>query len=181
MKASIMLMALLLLATSISPVHSSEQASEPSAQLSLPKSKEVSTSDVRVVALQNVFKKYSSPLLPYSRLYVQYADIHGIDWKLLPAISGIESTFGRRHVEGTHNVYGWGGGYIYFKDWEDGIEHISRSLKEKYIERGADTIYKIGPIYAPPSKTWAWKVTYFANEINREYIELTSKNQTLTL
>jgi len=181
MKARIALMALLLLAISVSSVYASEKTSESSAKLSLPQSKELNASDMRVLALQNVFRKYNSPLVAYSRYYVHYADLNGIDWKLLPAISGIESTFGRHHIEGTHNVYGWGGGSIYFKDWEDGIAHISKQLREKYVDRGADTIYKIGPIYAPPSTTWAFKVSYFASEINKEYIELASKKQTLTL
>lgn len=179
-KKSIALVAFLL-AMSVSSVYASEHTSQTSAKLRLHKSKELGTSDMRVLALQNVFRKYNSPLVSYSRHYVHYADLNGIDWKLLPAISGIESTFGRHHIAGTHNVYGWGGGYIYFENWEKGIEHISKALKENYINRGADTIYKIGPIYAPPSQTWAWKVSYFASEINQEYLKISSEKQTLTL
>jgi len=168
-----------LLTISIAPKASAfEKQAGNSAQL-ISYNKGLNESDKRVLALQNVFKKYNSPLTPYASYYVKYADNYGVDWKLLPSIAGLESYFGRFLVPDTHNAYGWGGGYIYFEDWEDGIETINRSLKKNYIDRGADNVYKIGPIYAEAGH-WSSSVSRFMNEINIEYITL-SKPQLSTL
>lgn len=129
--------------------------------------------DLRVKALENIFTKYNSPLVPYAKDYVLYADKYGIDWKLLPSIAGIESTFGRYMIPGSHNAYGWGGGYIYFNSWEEGIEHINKSLRENYIDRGAKTVYEVGSIYAEASH-WPSKVSLFMDEIAGEYISISS-------
>lgn len=138
------------------------------------------TSDMRTVALQNVLRRYNSVLTPYAPAYVKYADKYGVDWRLLPAISGLESYFATFYVPGTYNAYGWGGGYIYFDSWENGIETINRALREKYINRGADDVWSIGPIYAE-NPAWSERVNYFIQEIDREYVKLTTLSLVPTL
>ncbi|MBI4999188.1 glucosaminidase domain-containing protein [Candidatus Gottesmanbacteria bacterium] len=121
--------------------------------------------DIRVEKLRKFLKFYNSLLLPYSQLFVNEADEYGLDWRLVPAITGVESTFGKQIPFNSYNAYGWVNGAYYFKSWEDSIEIVSKTLKENYIDRGADTVEKIAPIYAPPSKTWAWKVAYFMEKL----------------
>src|SRR3972149_11598763 len=58
-----------------------------------------------------------SPLAPYSREFIRIADKYGLDWKLLPAIAGVESTFGRFIPFGSYNAYGWHNGKYYFNSW----------------------------------------------------------------
>lgn len=128
--------------------------------------------DVRVRALKNVLQKYDSILVAEAEHYVRSADTYGIDWRLLPAIAGLESSFGRHYMPGSYNVYGWGGGHIYFDSWADGIDTISKSLSERYYARGADTVWTIGPIYAE-SPTWAVRVNSFMAQIDSEYNRLT--------
>jgi hypothetical protein len=123
--------------------------------------------DGRVVALRAFLEKHDSPLAPYAADFVASADAYDVDWRLLPAISGVESSFGKRLIPGSHNAYGWGGGYIYFRDWEEGIETVNRSLRRRYLDRGADTVDEIGPIYAEASD-WASKVKYFMEKIDEE-------------
>lgn len=130
--------------------------------------------DLRAQALKNVLEKYKSPLADSADEFVSYADKYFIDWRLLSAISGVESTFGHSMIDGSHNAYGWGGGRIYFTSCEDGINKISKSLRENYYERGADTVYKIGPIYAA-NPHWAARVSVYMDEIDREYFELNTK------
>ena len=84
---------------------------------------------------------------------------------MVPAITGVESTFGKQIPTNSYNAYGWANGAYLFESWEQSIDHVSQVLKEKYVERGLDTPYKMGPVYAPPSKTWASKVVYFMNQI----------------
>lgn len=180
MKKIIVLIAFLL-AVSIFPQTteaSAKQAGSSAALLNpIPQIKTVTT-DNRVLALQAIFKKYNSPLEPYAQDFVSEADKYGVDWKLLPAITGLESTYGNAYLEGTYNVYGWGGGLIGFKNWDDGIDTVMKALKTQYMAKGAQTVYQIGPIYSE-SPTWAVRVNNFMNEIEAEYVE--QSNQTLAL
>src|SRR3989344_1584062 len=129
------------------------------------------TLDTRTKAVRNVFKKYNSPLIDQAAFYVKYADEFDVDWKLLPSIAGLESTFGRFLMPGSYNAYGWGGGRIYFESWEDGIKIINKAIRENYIDRGATDVWSIGPIYAE-SPTWSVRVNSFMQEINEEYLKL---------
>jgi len=136
--------------------------------------------DSRVMALEKVFAKYNSPLVPLAQTYVDTADKYGIDWKLLPAISGLESSFGVYLMPNSHNAYGWGGGYIYFNSWEEGIDKINATLKSNYYGRGANTVWTIGPIYAE-SPTWAVRVNSFMEQIAFQYSQIESKKVALTI
>lgn len=172
-----------LLAVSILPkttsAHTPLEVHNLSAQLAQADVNSVDT-DLRVVALENIFKKYNSPLQGQAKYYVYYADKNGVDWKLLPAISGLESTYAKFMMPGSYNAYGWGGGHIYFDSWEDGIDTITSALRKNYYDRGADTIYEIGPIYAEADH-WPATVTKFADEINSEYVRLQSSKLTLSI
>ena len=138
------------------------------------------STDARVIALTRVFEKYNSPLAPFSQAYIDTADKYGIDWELLPAISGLESSFGNAQMPGSYNSYGWGGGHIYFKSVEDGIDVVLSGLKKNYIGRGATTVESIAPIYSE-SPTWAPRVRRFMNEIDTQYSRVKTHNLILTI
>jgi hypothetical protein len=122
--------------------------------------------DYRVANLENYLESYNSPLSEYSIDFVAYADEYGLDYRMVPAISGVESTFGKRVPKNSYNAYGWANGEYRFTSWEDSIEHVSMTLKTKYIDRGATSITKIARRYAPPSATWASNVKYFVGKID---------------
>jgi hypothetical protein len=134
-----------------------------SAQLS--KFSQYELTDPRVGQLRAFLDQYNSPLAEYAEVFVAYADMYDIDWRLVPAISGVESTFGKRIPANSYNAYGWANGNYAFTSWEDSIEIVSRTLKERYIEKGALSINQIARRYAPPSSTWAGKVKYFMKKI----------------
>ena len=69
--------------------------------------KESSDIDYRVVSLKRFFEKYDSPLADYAEKFVKEADKYNLDWRLVPAISGVESTFGKRIPYGSFNAYGF--------------------------------------------------------------------------
>lgn len=175
MRQLILLVALLLV-TSLFPTHiQAAPNAASSAALTPLKIGEKEALDYRVSALESVLNKYKSPLAPYAKTYVQAADKHGVDWRLLPSIAGLESSFGKHYIEGTYNVYGWGSGRIYFDSWENGIDHINKTLRANYMDKwGAKNVWEIGPIYAE-SPTWAVRVDKFMNEINSEYLAISSK------
>lgn len=122
--------------------------------------------DYRVVNLENFLAKYNSPLKDYAGEFVYWADTYNIDYRLVPAITGVESTFGKRIPQNSYNAYGWANGDYSFKSWQESIATVSGTLKTKYMDKGADTIPEIARIYAPPSSTWAGKVKYFMGKID---------------
>lgn len=144
------------------PILAYSGTAEPSAILS---SFEAQKTDQRIVQLREFLAHYNSPLEPFAADFVTIADKYGVDWKLVPAISGVESTFGKFIPYGSYNAYGWANGNFYFQSWPDSIEIVNKTLREKYIDRGADTVEKIASIYAPPSRTWARNVLYFIDKI----------------
>jgi hypothetical protein len=125
--------------------------------------------------LESFLKSYNSTLSKYAEIFVEKAHEYGIDWRLVAAIAGMESTFGKHMIPGTYNAYGWASGIYKWSSWEDSIAHVSRVLGEKYYGRGLNTPAKIAPVYAPPSKIWAKTVGYFMEKIENgsTKIELT--------
>src|SRR3989304_2388134 len=126
----------------------------------------ISSNDARVLTLRKYLVGHKSPLAEYAEEFVAASDKYGLDWRLVPAISGVESTFGKRIPKGSYNAYGWANGEYKFKSWEDSIEVVSQTLRTKYIDRGAPSINKIARRYAPPSTTWARNVRFFMYKID---------------
>lgn len=122
--------------------------------------------DYRVYSLQNYLESHNSPLSEHAESFVEYADTYNLDYRMVPAITGVESTFGKRIPHNSYNAYGWANGEYRFVSWEDSIGHVSMTLKTKYIEKGAASISKIARRYAPPSKTWGNNVKFFMKKID---------------
>ena len=119
------------------------------------------------LVIKRVLERYNSPLVDTVDGFMNACITYDLDCYLLPSIAGVESTFGKFIAPGTHNPFGWGGGYIYFNSWEDGYMAVGKGLRENYINQGATDVYSIGPIYAA-SPTWADKVMYFKNVFEQE-------------
>ncbi len=99
--------------------------------------------DPRVTTLAAFLAQFNYPLSPYAYNFIESADKNGIDWRLLAAIAGIESTFGKHIPYGSFNAYGWSNGNYRFQSWEQSIEYVSAYLKDKYYERGLNTPHSI--------------------------------------
>ena len=125
----------------------------------------VSIADTRVDTLEKFLEKYNSPLAPYSEVFIDTADKYELDWRLIPAITGVESTFGKRIPSNSFNAYGWANGEYKFTSWEESIEIVGKALRTKYEDKGAVSINQIARRYAPPSSTWAGKVKFFMRKI----------------
>ncbi len=119
--------------------------------------------DLRANHIRNFLVKYNSPLVPYSRYIVDLADKYEIDWKLVVAISGVESTFCKAIPYNSYNCWGWKNGKHSFDGYPDALEKVSKTLGNRYYQRGLDTPETIAPVYAPPSSTWAGNVRFFMN------------------
>lgn len=125
--------------------------------------------DERIDRLRTYLSLHNSPLVDESAHFISEADRLGLDWKLVVAIAGTESTFGKRVPKGSYNAWGWGiptgaQSGLAFDSWKEGITRVSEGLKNRYIVRGATTVEQIGRIYAA-SPRWAGNVRFFINAI----------------
>lgn len=124
--------------------------------------------DKRARILQSYLAKYNSPLQDQAQNFIEAADIYKLDWKLVPSIAGVESTFGK-FIPGGYNAWGWGvygNQAIYFKSWKEGIFTVSEGLRKNYFDKGLTNPYIINKVYAA-SPTWGAKVSYFLNDLEQ--------------
>jgi len=133
----------------------------------------VASMDGRAAALSKYLRDQGSPLTQYSELIVRQADIYKLDWRLVPAISGIESRFCRITPVDTNNCWGWrggpGGSWQKFEDYGVGVKVITERLALGYgVELSP---YEIEPAYCPPcaasGHSWAHAVTQYMGEMSR--------------
>lgn len=117
-------------------------------------------------AIRKVLKKRNSPLVDSTPAFIKSCIDHNLDCYLLPSIAGLESSFGQALLPGSNNPFGWGGGYILFKDWEEGIDTVAAGLNKNYVSRGAVTVEQIGVKYSE-SPTWAPRVRAFMEQFRR--------------
>lgn len=125
--------------------------------------------DERIDQLRAYLTLHNSPLSDEAPHFISEADRLGLDWKLVAAIAGAESTFGKHVPSGSYNGWGWGiptgaQSGIAFKSWKQGITTVSEGLKYRYVNRGAVSVEQIGRIYAA-SPRWAGNVRFFLNQI----------------
>lgn len=124
--------------------------------------------DERTKILQAYLAKYNSPLQNNAADFVEAADTYSIDWRLVAAISGVESTFGKR-TPGGCNSWGWG---VYgtkalkFNSCKDGIYTVSEGLKRNYIDKGLTEPLSMNRKYAA-SPTWGVKVNFFLRDMDK--------------
>ncbi len=129
--------------------------------------------DARPLIVKRYLSARKSPLAPYAKVLVDTADKYGVDWRLPIAIAGAESTFGRTYPPGSYNFWGYGiheRGTKHFSSFEEGIERVTRYLKEEYYEQGLVTPEQIMTKYCPLSidkgGSWAKTVSYFMQELS---------------
>lgn len=133
--------------------------------------------DGKAKILAKYLARYNSPLEYHAQDFIDASDAFNLDWRLLPAIAGVESTFGK-HIPGGYNAWGWGvygTQAIYFQSWRDAIFTIGQGLRENYLNKGLNDPYAINRIYAA-STTWGSKVSFFMEDMNRFANEFEAEN-----
>lgn len=121
--------------------------------------------DTRIAQLQGYLETRKSPLAQSAKHFIAEADRLGLDWRLVAAIAGNESYFGKLIPRNSNNAWGWA---VYtgmtdgrhFTDWNEGITVVSEGLKHNYIDSGLVTIDQIGRRYAA-DPGWSSKVKHF--------------------
>lgn len=129
---------------------------------------EINPADARVANLQAYLRKMNSPLFEYADKIVYYSDQNNLDYRLIVAIAGQESTFCKFIPNESYNCWGWG---IYgdqvlrFENYEDGIKTVAKGLKDNYVDKGLITTEDIMKVYTPSSNSWAAAVRHFFHRI----------------
>mgnify|MGYP001547373333 CR=1 FL=1 len=140
--------------------------------------------DIRISTLESFFEKYNSPLKNHAKTFVETADLYNMDYKLLPAISCMESTCAKKIIPNSYNPFGWGiygNNYIAFDSYDHAIKTVADGIFKGYISKGLDTVEKMAPVYTPPNYNhWMSGVNYFIYDIKeferiQEIEELKSK------
>jgi len=132
------------------------------------------TIDPRVHAMNKFLSDFHSPMANSAETFVREADKHGLDWRLLASISGVESAFGNIIPRGTNNAWGWRGvnrndrGWSIFSTWDSAIIHITERFASGYGT--TMTPFEIEPIYCPPcgespEHAWANGVTRYMTQL----------------
>lgn len=133
-------------------------------------------STVKAEARPIVLKKYlqyrQSSLATHSDLILEASDQYNLDWRLLTAIAGQESTFCRTIPNDSYNCWGWAVTENFtkkFSSFDEAINRVARGLKEDYLNQGLETPEEIMTKYTPKSLenggSWAKGVEYFMWEL----------------
>ncbi len=123
--------------------------------------------DRRADKVAALLAKYNSPMIGSAKKFVEEADEHGLDWRLLVSIAGMESCFGKYVLPNSYNPFGWGGGYMYFKSWDEIIATVSEELGTKWSKWTGLGLEQMAPTYCPPNwRNWVVGVRKFMNELD---------------
>ena len=124
--------------------------------------------DSRCQALRNFFLRYRSPLENLAIVFVRTADEHRLDWRLLPAISMVETSGGKHGTPS--NIFGWNSGKTRFASAEVGILFVASRFAQSPIYAGR-TALGILRRYNPAREAYPPKVIHFMKELSAERVE----------
>jgi hypothetical protein len=132
-------------------------------------SSSIESADARPQIVKNYLSAYDSPLTPYASFIVQEADKYSLDFRLTTAIAQQESNLCKVIPAETYNCWGWGihsKGTLGFNSFQEGIDEVSKGLRENYLDEGLSTIEEIMSKYTPLSNgSWAQGVNKFMSEM----------------
>ena len=129
----------------------------------------VGASDARDEIVRNYLERWNSPMSHLSEYIVQMADKYDLDYRLITAISQQESNVCKIIPPESYNCWGWGihsEGSLGFSSYEEGIETVSKGLREEYLNKGYKTVEEIMSKYTPMSNgSWANGVNTFMTDM----------------
>ncbi len=87
--------------------------------------------DLRLEILHRFFTASGCPAADYAAVFLEAADNNGLDWRVLPSISFIESTGGK--AAAGNNLFGWDSGRATFATPAAGIHKVAYMLAHSAI------------------------------------------------
>jgi len=104
--------------------------------------------DVREAILRRFLKEKRSPVESYAGTFIQEADSHKLDWRLLPSLAFVESGAGKRNRR--NNLFGWDNGARRFSTATEAIHHVAEALAEARAYKGKDISGKLAAYNPAP-------------------------------
>ena len=102
--------------------------------------------DPRMLRVKQFFEQRDCPAHVYADDFIQAADRNDLDWRLLPSLSFIESTGGKKAYN--NNMFGWANCKQRFRSTREGIYTVAANLGTSRIYR-AKNIDQILRLYNP--------------------------------
>ena len=99
--------------------------------------------DPRTIRLKKFLNKLRCPVAYLSEEFVRAADDNHLDWRLLPSIAVIESGGGKAYVREKNNIFGWGGGEIYFTSVHASLQAVAYELGRGPLYRHHNSLGKL--------------------------------------
>ena len=115
----------------------------------------VSQKDPRWILVKQFLLNNGAPAHRYADDFLLAADMNGLDWRLLPSISIIESGGGREARN--NNMFGWDNCKVRFRTTKEGIYRVASWLKNSSVYRSKTTVDQILWTYNP-GKEYSRKV-----------------------
>lgn len=93
--------------------------------------------DPRLPVLENFFAARHCPVRSLAGEFLIAADKNGLDWRLLPSISLVESGGGK--VSRNNNIFGWNSGRRRFSSIRESIHAVAAKLAHSKLYQDKDT------------------------------------------
>jgi hypothetical protein len=92
--------------------------------------------DRRLAFLRAFFERSHCPAAELSAVFLEASDLNGLDWRLLPSLSFVESSGGKSARN--NNLFGWDSGRAAFSSAAACIHSVASSLKNSALYRRKD-------------------------------------------
>jgi hypothetical protein len=89
--------------------------------------------DPRLAALERFFEERNCPLAEFAEDFLEASDRNGLDWRLLPSLSFVESSGGKDYSN--NNVFGWDNCRERFPSVRHGIYYVAERLGQSNLYR----------------------------------------------
>jgi len=107
----------------------------------------ISRMDPRWILVKQFFLENNSPAHVYTGDFLIAADTNGLDWRLLPSLSIVESGGGKDPRN--NNIFGWANGKQRFHSMRESIYQVAFKLKNSVFFRGKTSLDQILWTYNP--------------------------------
>jgi hypothetical protein len=97
--------------------------------------------DPRLERLRGFFNEYQAPAYVFAADFLAAADRHGLDWRLLPSVSILESGGGKAFMR--NNILGWDSCRTGFSSVPAGVETVAARLAHSDLYKNKDLNHKL--------------------------------------
>lgn len=135
----------------------------------------VPSPDPKIEEIKSFLEEHHSPMVDNAEDFIIAGETHGVDYKLLVALSGVESSFGRNTPScARFNAFGWRSsnspcGWWRFSSFKEAINTVAKGLNTLSFYRAwkeTNQLEDLGKVYVgTESAQWIQKVNWFLKEL----------------